>query len=146
MSDPGRPVDVERLRRLPLFGDLDHHDLSTIARWVREVTGEPGDVLIQQGTIPFEMFVIEEGSVEVERDGQILATLGPGDLVGEMALLQQERRMASVRATSPLRAVAIPAEDLEVLEAEMPEVLATIRETMAARRAELEARDEPPVR
>lgn len=127
-------MDVERLRQLPLFGELDHHDLAMLGRWVREVRGEAGDVLIEQGAIPYEMFVIEEGTVEVERDGQVLATLGAGELVGEMALLKQERRMATVRATSSLVAVAISAEDLGDLEAEMPEVLASIRQTMLDRR------------
>ena len=62
-------MDVERLRRLPLFGELDHHDLSQLLRWVREVEFADGDLLFEQGSMPHELFVIEEGSVEVSRDG-----------------------------------------------------------------------------
>lgn len=136
MSSSG-PVEIDRLQHLPLFGDLDHYDLSQLSRWVHEVRAAPGDVLIEQGALPYEMFVVEEGTVVVERDGEPIATLGPGELVGEMALLQQERRIATVRATTPVRAVAIAAEDLDALEAEMPEVLASIRTVMEARRARL---------
>jgi CRP-like cAMP-binding protein len=127
-------VDADRLRKLDLFADLDSYDLSQVARWVREVTAQRGDTLFEQGAIPYEMFVIEEGQVEVERDGETLATLGAGETVGEMGLMMQERRMASVRAATPVVALAIPADDLAELQAEMPEVWAAIRTTMEARR------------
>lgn len=127
-------VDADRLRKLDLFADLDSYDLSQVARWVREVTAQPGDTLFEQGAIPYEMFVIEQGHVEVERDGETLATLGAGETVGEMGLMMQERRMASVRAATPVVALAIPADDLAELQAEMPEVWAAIRTTMEARR------------
>ena len=93
-------VDVERLRRLPLFGELDHHDLSTISHHVGEVEMSEGEVLFEQGSIPYEMFVIEEGTAEVTKDGEALKTLGPGDVVGEIALLRFQRRMGTVRVTS----------------------------------------------
>jgi CRP-like cAMP-binding protein len=133
-------MDVERLRRLDLFGELDHHDLSQVARRVHEVTAEPGDILMEQGDMPFEMLVIESGTVEVLRDGEVLAVLGAGDPVGEMSLLRHERRIASVRATTSVAAVAIRAGDLLDLEAEMPEVVADIRAVMDERqRRNLEA-------
>ena len=128
-------IDVERLRQLDLFADLDFHDLSQIARWVHEVRADPGDVLFEQGTIPYEIFVIERGEVEVVRDGAVMATLGPGETVGEMGLMMQAKRMASVRASTPLTAVAIPAEDLEELKAEMPEIWESMHSIMEQRRA-----------
>jgi CRP-like cAMP-binding protein len=127
-------VDAERLRQLDLFAELDSYDLSQVCRWVREVNAEPGDILFEQGSIPYEMFVIEQGQVEVVRDGEAIATLGAGETVGEMGLMMQERRMASVRAATPVVALAIPADDLADLQAEMPEVWTAIRETMEARR------------
>lgn len=129
-------VDVERLRRLPLFGDLDHHDLSTIARHVREARADTGEVLFAEGTIPHELLVIEEGTAEVTREGRPLGSIGPGDVVGEIGLLQLQRRTATVRATSPLRAVAVAAEDLAVIESEMPEIASQLREIMRSRVAE----------
>jgi CRP/FNR family transcriptional regulator, cyclic AMP receptor protein len=126
-------MDVERLRQLELFGDLDYHDLAQVARWVHEIHARPGDVLFEQDSLPFDVFVIESGTVEVLRDGESIAMLGPGDTVGEMALLRQQKRMATVRVSTPLTAVAIPAEDLEPMAAEMPEIVATLRAVMEER-------------
>jgi CRP-like cAMP-binding protein len=130
-------VDVERLRRLPLFGELDHHDLSTISHHVGEVEMSEGEVMFEQGSIPYEMFVIEEGTAEVTKDGEVLKTLGPGDVVGEIALLRFQRRMGTVRVTSPLRAVTVSADDLHVIEEEMPEIAGQLRSIMAAREREI---------
>ena len=130
-------VDVERLRRLPLFGELDHHDLSTIVHRVGEMEAQEGQVLFEQGSIPYEMFVIEEGTAEVMRDDQTVGTIGPGDVVGEIALLRLQRRMASVRVTTPIRAVTLSADDLQVIEEEMPEIAGQLRSIMAAREREL---------
>jgi CRP-like cAMP-binding protein len=135
-------VDVERLRRLPLFGELDHHDLSTISHHVGEVEMSEGEVLFEQGSIPYEMFVIEEGTAEVTKDGEALKTLGPGDVVGEIALLRFQRRMGTVRVTSPLRAVTVSADDLHVIEEEMPEIAGLLRSIMTAREREIADRDD----
>jgi CRP/FNR family cyclic AMP-dependent transcriptional regulator len=126
-------VDVERLRQLPLFGELDHHDLSTLARHVSVTEAGTGDVLFEQGSIPYELFVIEEGTAEITRDGNAVGTIGPGDVVGEMGLLRLQRRMATVRVTSPLRAVTVSADDLQVIQEEMPEIAGQLRSIMAAR-------------
>jgi CRP/FNR family cyclic AMP-dependent transcriptional regulator len=126
-------VDVERLRLLPLFGELDHHDLSQLLRWVREVDIADGDVLFEQGAMPHDLYVIEEGSVEVSRDGRPVATLGTGDVVGEMALLKLERRWATVVAIGHVRAVALGADDLASMSEQMPELADRLRETMLRR-------------
>jgi CRP-like cAMP-binding protein len=130
-------VDVERLRRLPLFGELDHHDLSMIAHHVGETDAPEGQVLFEQGSIPYEMFVIEEGTAEVTKDGQTVGTIGPGDVVGEIGLLRFQRRMATVRVTSTIRAVTVSADDLLQIEEEMPEIAGQLRSIMAAREREL---------
>jgi CRP/FNR family cyclic AMP-dependent transcriptional regulator len=130
-------VDVDRLRRLPLFGELDHHDLSTVARHVGEMEASEGQVLFEQGSIPYEMLVIEEGTAEVTKDGKPVGTIGAGDVVGEIALLRFQRRMATVRVTSPLRAVTVSADDLQVIEEEMPEIAGQLRSIMAAREREI---------
>jgi CRP-like cAMP-binding protein len=126
-------VDVERLRRLPLFGELDHHDLSQLLRWVREVEFADGDVLFEQGSMPHELYVIEEGSVEVSRDGRQVATVGAGEVVGEMALLKLERRWATVVAAGHVQAVALGADDLASMSEQMPELADRLRETMLGR-------------
>lgn len=133
-------VDVERLRRLPLFGELDHHDLTIVARHVREARASEGEVLFEEGAIPYELLVIEEGTAEIVKDGRTIGSIGPGDVVGEMGLLRRERRMATVRATSPLRAVAVAAEDLAAIETEMPEIAAELGQIVRTRS------DRPPGR
>jgi CRP/FNR family cyclic AMP-dependent transcriptional regulator len=126
-------VEVERLRQLPLFGELDHHDLSTLAHHVSVIEAGTGEVLFEQGSIPYELFVIEEGTAVITRDGNRVGTIGPGDVVGEMGLLRLQRRMATVRVTSPLRAVTVSADDLQVIQDEMPEIAGQLRSIMAAR-------------
>jgi CRP-like cAMP-binding protein len=129
-------VDIERLRQLPLFGELDHHDLSQLMRWVREVEVADGDLLFEQGSMPYDIYVLEEGSVEVVRDGRSVATLGPGEVVGERALLKLERRWASVVAVGHVSAVALSADDLAEMSEQMPELADRLRETMARRERE----------
>ena len=128
-------VDVDRLRRLPLFDELDYKDLSTIAHHVGEVQLEEGQVLFQEGSIPYEMFVIEEGTAEAMVNDEVVGRIGPGEVVGEIALLRFQRRMATVRVTS-LAGGHGEREDLQVLEGEMPEIADHLRSVMSARERE----------
>ena len=107
-------------------------------RWVREVEVADGDLLFEQGSMPHDLFVIEEGSVEVVRDGRSVATLGVGEIVGERALLKLQRRWASVIAVGHVRAVALSADDLTEMSEQMPELADRLRETVARRERENE--------
>jgi len=128
VEDAHPPVDVDRLMAVDLFAELDHHDLAKVARWAHELRAEPGAVLFEQGALPFELFVIEEGEVEIVRDGEVIGTVGPGEPVGEMSMLRGERRMATVRALTPITAIALSADDLEEMNTEMPEVVRSLQE------------------
>ena len=142
MPDATTPtVAVDRLMAIELFSELDHHDLAQVARWAREVRAERGAVLFEQGGLPFELFVIEEGEVEIVRDGEPLGTVGPGEPVGEMSVLRGERRMASVRAVTPVTAIALSAEDFQEMSAEMPEVVRSMRRITEERAARNAVRD-----
>jgi CRP-like cAMP-binding protein len=129
------PVSVDRLMALDPFADLDHHDLTLLARWVREIRVPAGSVLVEQGDLPYDLFVIETGTVEIVRDDEVLATLGPGELVGEMAVLRGERRMATARAVDDTTAVAVAATDLAAMTEEMPEVVRAMQALTQARAA-----------
>ena len=131
-------MDVDRLRELPLFGELDHHDLSIVARWVKEVELNDGDLLFEQGSMPHELFVLERGGAEVSHDGELIVSLGPGDVVGEMALLKLQRRWATVRAVGEVRAVTLDSDALAAITEEMPELGERLREIMARRESENE--------
>jgi CRP-like cAMP-binding protein len=128
-------VSVDRLMALDPFADLDHHDLTMLARWVREIRVPAGSALVEQGDLPSDLFVIENGTVEIVRDDEVLATLGPGQLVGEMAVLRGERRMATVRAADDVTAVAVAATDLAAMTEEMPEVVRAMHALTQARAA-----------
>ncbi len=127
MEHTGTPVTVDRLMALELFGELDHHDLSRVTKWVREVRADPDEALFEQGGLPYELFVIETGEVEVVRDDEPIARLGPGTLVGEMSVLTAERRMATVRAVTPVVAISLATADVDTMADEMPEVVREMR-------------------
>ena len=129
-------TDVDRLARLPLFGELDAHDLGHVAGWLRDVELAPGDILIRQGAMPDDVYVLEEGTVEVTRDGERIATLGAGDVVGEIALVDPQRRTATVQAATPVRAVALNLRDLPEMASEMPEIVRHLRSIAERRLAE----------
>ena len=129
-------TDVDRLARLPLFGELDAHDLGHVAGWLRDVELAPGDILIRQGAMPDDVYVLEDGTVEVTRDGERIATLGAGDVVGEIALVDPQRRTATVQAATPVRAVALNLRDLPEMASEMPEIVRHLRSIAERRLAE----------
>ncbi len=115
-------ISVERLAVLPLFGELDIHDLGIVAARVREVTVAATETLIEQGALPTDVYVVEEGTVEISRDGVVVSTQGPGAVVGEIALVDPQRRTATVRALTDVRAVALAVADFQLIVTEMPEI------------------------
>jgi len=128
-------VDARHLETVPLFRDLSVHDREKIARWADEVDVPVGKHLLDQGRLPHEFFVILEGKVRVTKDGEHLAVLGPGDFFGEIALLEHQRRTASVVATEPTRLVVMHSRDFGAMEAELPSVAEQVKEAVRQRRA-----------
>ena len=130
-------MNAKSLERVPLFAGLSKKDRERIARWADEIDEPAGYRLVDQGTFPHEFFVLLEGNVEVTKDDQHLADLGPGDFFGEIALVEHERRTATVRATSPVRAIVMHARDFGAMRSEMPRVCdrieAAMRERLAGR-------------
>jgi CRP-like cAMP-binding protein len=126
-------VDAERLKTIALFAGLSRKERERLATWADEVDVEPGTRLVDQGAFPHEFFVISEGSAEVTVDGAHVADLHSGDFFGEIALLEPQRRTASVTTTSPLRAVVMHARDFAAMERSMPEIAARIRDEMSRR-------------
>lgn len=111
---------LERLGALPMFAECTTKELRDVARIVDELSVEEGRVLMSQGDAGQEAFVIEEGTAEVVRDGEKLADLGPGQYVGELALIDAGARSATVTATSPMRLLVIGTREFSTLLDEVP--------------------------
>jgi cAMP-dependent protein kinase regulator len=94
----------EELAEVPLFADCSHAELETISKLVDLVTAPKGSVLMREGAIGHEVFVIADGEAVVTMHGHRLAVLGPGEIVGEMAVIEAEPRVASVTARTEVRA------------------------------------------
>ena len=94
---------TQLLQGVPLFAGLDPRELETIARTVHERTFNPGDTVATEGEGGVGFFVIKEGNAKVEVGGQEVRTLGPGDHFGEIALITEGPRTASVTAETELR-------------------------------------------
>jgi CRP-like cAMP-binding protein len=94
---------LERIARVPLFSGLTTAELETVAREADEVRVPAGYRLIRQGALGHEFVVLLEGNGVVDRDGEPIRTLGPGDYAGEIALLTNRGRTASVTTTTPAR-------------------------------------------
>lgn len=119
--------------RSPSSAGLSKGEREQLARWADEVDVDAGKHLVSQGEFAYEFFVIEAGGAEVTRDGAHVADLGPGDFFGEIALLETERRTASVTATSPMRLVVMHGRDFKAMARELPEVAGKVRAAMAER-------------
>jgi CRP/FNR family transcriptional regulator, cyclic AMP receptor protein len=123
-----------QLKDVPIFSGLSKKELATVAREVDELDVAPGKELARQGEFGHEFFVIVEGTAEVLQDGASIAEMGPGDFFGELALLDEERRTATVRATSPMGVLVMTRQSFRALDRAVPGVHATISEAIAQRR------------
>jgi len=130
---------AERLRRVPLFAELDDDELERVAAVASEFEVPAGHVLIEHGQPGSGMFCITDGSVTVELPGGAVE-LGPGEFVGELALLADGiTRIARVRATTPVKGLALGrAAFAELLERE-PHVAVCMLPVLARRLAEAES-------
>ena len=96
---------------MTLYHDLAPAELDVLLTRMTPVTAAAEDVIIRQGEPGQRFYVVRSGGVEVERDGELLATLGPGDAFGEIALLLDVPRTASVVARAPTELLALEAHD-----------------------------------
>ena len=110
-----RSEKVDVLKKVPLLSGLSRRDLDLIARVADEVKVEKGRVLTRQGGLGMEFLLLLEGSARVERDGKVIARLGPGDFFGEMSLIDGKPRSATVIADSPSALLAVQARSFRTL-------------------------------
>ena len=115
------PVDPSRLGTLPLFEGLDDVGARADRRVRRGPDGPTGDVLAREGASGYTFFAILDGTVDVDRGGEFLETLGPGDFFGEMAIVGEGRRNATVTAASEVEVVVLFGTEFRTLEDDHPE-------------------------
>jgi CRP/FNR family transcriptional regulator, cyclic AMP receptor protein len=128
-------VDVKSLERVPLFAGLSHKEREKVARWADTVELPAGKHLLDEGRLPHEFFVIVDGEVEVLHDEKRLATLGPGDFFGEIALIKHGRRTASVVTTTPTTLAVMSPASFAAMRREMAEVALRIDDAIRERLA-----------
>jgi CRP/FNR family transcriptional regulator, cyclic AMP receptor protein len=132
---------LERLSGVRLFADLDRHELEAVASLGTEVSVEAGRELARQGDPASEAFLVLDGSATCTRDGHVVATFGPGDFFGEMALLVHGVRTATVVADTDMSVRAFHKSEFDELLDRSPKVAVKILRTTAERL--LNAEDSP---
>jgi CRP-like cAMP-binding protein len=131
-------VELSRLAAIPLLADLTDADLAAIALAAQEVDVEEGETIAIEGEVGHALFAIERGRAAVSANGEPIATLGPGDVFGEIAVIASGRRTATVVATSPMRLIALLKPDVWALERRSPATAERLRALVAERRGRRE--------
>jgi CRP-like cAMP-binding protein len=124
---------VDALRRVPLFEGLSRRQLVQLARVSEDLEVPAGEVLCKEGQLGREFFVIIDGEVEVTKDGKRLAVRGGGEFFGEIALLQQVPRTATVITRTSLRFFVLTRRDFQQLLRDNPGVELKILQALARR-------------
>ena len=128
---------VRALGRASLFDGLSRKELTQLARVSEDLEVEPGTVLCREGETGHEFFVIVDGKVKITRKGKRVAMRGGGDFVGEIALLEDVPRTATVTAETPVRLFVLTRKDFRHLLNTNPGVERKVLRTLARRLAEL---------
>lgn len=126
------PIDgADALARIPLLAGLERRDLEQLARSFRERTFPAGSVVTREGEPGVGFFVVVEGSASVSVGGEPRGTLGAGDSFGELALIDEGPRAATITAASDLRCMALSAWEFRPFVQEHPTVAWTLLKTLA---------------
>ena len=130
-------ASVADLATLPLFNALDDDQLGELATWFHLQSQTEGTRLVGEGAPGYTFFVLIEGTAAVTSEGQTLTVLTPGDFFGEVAILGDGRRTATVTSTSPARLLVLFGTEFRQLEAAHPEIASRIAEAMQARAGQI---------
>ena len=126
-------MEAGQLADIPLLAELTAEDLVVLAERMHEIEVEAGSFVVQQGELSYKFYVILEGTAVVERDGEHLANVGPGDFFGEMGIVGHSRRNADIVATSQMRMAVLVGWDLRMLMDEFPRLRRRIQHSIVDR-------------
>lgn len=127
------PEAASQLEGVGFFEGFSREELERVAQLAEEVEAQPGAQLMDQGRPGRECFVILEGTAGVYVSGEHIATLQPGSMVGEMALIDHRPRSATVLAETPMRLIAFDAKRFKTLLDEMPKASQRVMSILNAR-------------
>jgi CRP/FNR family transcriptional regulator, cyclic AMP receptor protein len=127
---------VEALKGVPLFEGLSRRELVQLERVCEDLEVEPGKVLCKEGEVGHEFFVIVDGKVQVTRQGRRVATLGGGDFLGEIALVTELPRTATVTVETPVRLFVLTRREFHAVLDQNPKVERKVLRALARRLAE----------
>ena len=100
-------MDPNRLTAIPIFSELSPEEAKRLAAFATETSAAEGQMLMKEGDYSVELIAIEEGTADVVKGGDKIASVGAGDLIGEMGLLERAPRTADVIASSPMRLIKL---------------------------------------
>ena len=131
----GHNTKIDLIKRVPLFASASQPELEEIASIADEIDLPEGKAVIREGESGREFLVIVEGSADVDRGGRKIATLGPGDFAGEIALIAKMPRTATITTTSPVRALVITDRAFRQLLEHSPQIQIGVLSALAERLA-----------
>lgn len=132
----GKNKKVELIKHVPLFARCSRKELAEIAALADEIDLPEGKEIIREGERGREFFVLLDGEAIVRRKGRKLATLSSGDFVGEIALVSRVPRTATVKTTTPVRALVVTDQAFRSVLHRSPEIQGKVLDALAARVAE----------
>ncbi|MGQ0567918.1 MAG: cyclic nucleotide-binding domain-containing protein [Armatimonadota bacterium] len=130
---PESSSEMTYLMHVPIFKDLPARSLESVARSLRERIYEPGATIVRQGDPGLGFFLITEGRVEVSHDGHRIRELGSGEFFGEMALMEERPRSATVTARERTRCLQLVRWDFRALLKENPDLAVKMLEVVVQR-------------
>jgi CRP/FNR family cyclic AMP-dependent transcriptional regulator len=128
-------MSIDEIRAIPIFRDAPRSHWAELARLADRVTQPAGKVLARQGSLAHEFFIINDGIVDVIRDGNVVARLGPGDFFGEIALAGDPLRTATVVAASDIDLTVIARREFSTMLSRFPGIASTILSAASRRLA-----------
>jgi voltage-gated potassium channel len=126
-------IDVDTIAGIPLFEGLPSEQLAQIAGWLEPIDVPAEWHLLNQGSYPDGFFVVLEGTVRIERNGDPVAELGPGDFFGEIGLLEENKRGATVATATRVRAAVMDRADFFEMTAQIPAISRRITDAAISR-------------
>ena len=128
-----KDAKIDLLKNVPLFAGCSKTELQRIASLADELDLGDGATLIREGERGREFIVIAEGTVKVTRSGKQLRELGAGDFIGEIALVADVPRTATVTATSPVRLLVVTDRAFRGLLEQMPSIAKKVLQSLGER-------------